>query len=277
MNPAADIAKHLHRVCARLQPYVDRIWSWESNKAAPLPIFLPGTGAEFIIHYRKPFLAETADGGWRRLPQTHFACLRTRSCRLLADGPVGFLSARMRGSSLRHLGSRGLAELIDGFEPAALAFGPEVEFLPEALASADGFPERAELVEQFLLRQAEHHRAARDESDALIDALYYGSGYESIEELSQRVGLSRRQLERRVLATSGLRPKQFQGLARLHHTVRELMLAAQPEYLDVALARGYYDQAHFIHDFRKFTGRSPGEVLTPRSFMSHFYNTPLSR
>jgi len=59
--------------------------------------------------------------------------------------------------------------------------------------------------------------------------------------------------------------------------VRHLLLARETDYLDAALARGYYDQAHFIHEFRALSGQTPTQLLTPETFMSHFYNPRLPR
>ena len=56
--------------------------------------------------------------------------------------------------------------------------------------------------------------------------------------------------------------------------MRHLLLARETDYLDAALERGYYDQAHFIREFEAFAKESPGRFLTPRNFMSHFYNPP---
>ena len=59
-------------------------------------------------------------------------------------------------------------------------------------------------------------------------------------------------------------------------TSGRLLLEQRSGYLETALASGFYDQAHFIHECRDFTGRSPGELLTRENFLSHFYNPRLT-
>lgn len=260
-----------------LRPFVERLWSWESDGPVPLPVLLPGTGAELVFHYRTPFLAVAGDGTRYPLAAAHLSCLRACSCRLMAQGPVGFIAVRFRSSTIRHLGALAMGDLIERFPAAAEHFGPEIDALPAELAGLPDFVARAERVTQFLLARLEHVAPELTPGDGAVDALYYAEPGETVAALAEGFGYSARQLERLVGEASGLTPKRFLRLARLHHTVRHLLLAKETNYLDAALARGYYDQSHFIHEMGDLTGRTPGQVLTPAAFVSHFYNPRLPR
>ncbi len=113
--------------------------------------------------------------------------------------------------------------------------------------------------------------------DHAVDALYYAEPGATAAELAEDLGYSGRQFERLVGGAAGMPPKRFQRIARLNHTLRQLLLAGETDYLDTALAGGYYDQAHFIHEVGELTGHTPGELLTREAFVSHFYNPRLSR
>ncbi len=260
-----------------LRPFVERIWAWESDCPVPLPLLLPGTGADLVLHFHPPFLALGGDGSRHAVAAAQISCLRTHACRLIAQGPVGFVAVRFRMSAIRHFGRLSMGDLIDRFAPAAEHFGPEVDELPGRLAALPGFPERVELVIRFLMTGLARETPARAMADRALDALYYGDPARSVAELADAVGYSGRQLERLVGEAAGLTPKRFRRVARLHHTVRHLLLAEKADYLDAALERGYYDQAHFIHEVNELTGRTPRQLLTPESFVSHFYNPRLPR
>jgi len=60
----------------------------------------------------------------------------------------------------------------------------------------------------------------------------------------------------------GLTPKQFSRIQRVA-LVRNQLRSGQP-LLDTALACGYSDQAHFIHDFKRVVGITPGQYRTSR-------------
>ncbi|OQB92712.1 MAG: transcriptional activator FtrA [Verrucomicrobia bacterium ADurb.Bin122] len=262
---------------AELRPWVERFWSWESDCAVPLPLLLPGTGADLFLHYRTPFLAITPDGTCLRPAAAHLTCLRSHHCRLVAQGPIGFVAVRFRTSAIRHFGKLGLPDLLDRFPDATEHFGPEAAELPGRLAALPDLSERAALLARFLLHQLGRKASTITLADRATEALYYGEPDLSIAELADELGYSCRQLERAVGEATGLTPKRFHRLTRFHHTVRHLLLARETDYLDAALARGYYDQAHFIHEFRALAGQTPTQLLKPETFMSHFYNPRLPR
>ncbi len=277
MSPSPTIRRAFALPPPALRPFVERIWGWESDGPVPLPLLLPGTGADLMLHYRTPFLAGGGDGPRQAVAAAQITCLRTFSCRLVAPGAVGFISVRFRASAIRHFGRLHLGDLIDRFAPAEEHFGPAVADLPGRLAALPGFAARARSAAEFLLAEGRRRAAALAPADEVLDALYYGGAAVSVSSLAEDFGYSRRQLERVVGAAAGLAPKRFLRVARLHHTMRHLLLTGRTDYLDAALERGYYDQAHFIHETGALTGHSPRELLTPAAFVSHFYNPRLPR
>ena len=71
----------------------------------------------------------------------------------------------------------------------------------------------------------------------------------------------------------GLTPKLFCRVRRFQEVLRLVAGPARVEWANVALACGYYDQAHFIHDFRAFCGLSPTAYLARRT--EHLNHVPL--
>jgi len=148
-------------------------------------------------------------------------------------------------------------ELTDAHVPLdALFASSRVNELVERLHEAFDHRSRIALVEAFLgsLPFARDRRIS-----AAIAALEQAPG-RSVAGLAAELGLSERQLERRFLERVGLSPKRF---ARLRRFARAVELAPGAGKLsEVAQEAGYFDQSHFIRDFRRFTGKTPGEHLT---------------
>ena len=69
-----------------------------------------------------------------------------------------------------------------------------------------------------------------------------------IKNLARAINLSERQLQRRFKKAVGLRPKEFAKIRKIRAAVIQLLLQKK-DYQDVIYNTGYYDQAHFIHDF----------------------------
>lgn len=84
-------------------------------------------------------------------------------------------------------------------------------------------------------------------------SLILGSkGNLKISELSERVHLSERQLQKMFKREIGLTLKEFATVMRLRDAIIQLELE-QKDYQDTVFNSGYYDQAHFIRDFNKLS------------------------
>lgn len=78
-----------------------------------------------------------------------------------------------------------------------------------------------------------------------------------VDELGLAAGLSPRQLRRLFLAEIGLTPKQLCRILRFRFSLQQL--SQRTDCAQVALQCGYYDQPHFINEFRSFSGYTPLE------------------
>ena len=63
----------------------------------------------------------------------------------------------------------------------------------------------------------------------------------------------------------GLPPKLFARMRRLQALLARLGDARAARWAELALAHGYFDQAHLIRDFRQFTGLAPTAYLARRA------------
>jgi AraC-like DNA-binding protein len=67
-----------------------------------------------------------------------------------------------------------------------------------------------------------------------------------------------------VVRRTGLSPKRYCRVRRFNNVLRRIEPVADIDWTDVAHGCGYFDQAHFNHDFRAFAGLSPSEYLRCR-------------
>jgi AraC-like DNA-binding protein len=130
----------------------------------------------------------------------------------------------------------------------------ELDRLHEQLAGAQNHVRRIELLEDFLLARV--RISAPDPLVAAAVAWFeQGTGTKRIDELTRYIGLSQSALERRFRKVVGLSPKKFASLVRLRHAVQ--LRAGGADFTAVAHGAGYFDQSHFINDFRRATGSAP--------------------
>ncbi|HTD93876.1 MAG TPA: helix-turn-helix domain-containing protein, partial [Chitinophagaceae bacterium] len=126
----------------------------------------------------------------------------------------------------------------------------------DVLAAGDS-DARIALIETFLLSQLSSPITIDLISRSCVDAIMQTNGSLEISELADRLEIQRRKMERRFRSAIGLSPKQLSRAVRLQAAIRLLAGRKFSSLTDLALESGYFDQAHFIKDFREFTGRSP--------------------
>lgn len=110
--------------------------------------------------------------------------------------------------------------------------------------------------------------SALSEAVALLRA---ANGALSVRELSARTYYSERHLNRLFTEHLGLGAKQFGRLLRVNRAARVLGSGAHSLSV-LAQDTGYFDQSHFIRDFREVCGVTPREYLAN---LSEFYNEPI--
>ncbi|HEY5745905.1 MAG TPA: helix-turn-helix domain-containing protein [Chryseolinea sp.] len=143
----------------------------------------------------------------------------------------------------------------------ALLFGEKpAEELEQKIIRAKDTKERIVIIENFLLDKLNDKATIDNIVKTTIDALLSTKGSSPINAILKDVS-KRRQLERKFLKQIGVSPKQLGKVIRLQAALK-MLLSQQPESLtQIAYESQYYDQTHFIKDFKEFTGTTPGEFL----------------
>jgi transcriptional regulator GlxA family with amidase domain len=86
-----------------------------------------------------------------------------------------------------------------------------------------------------------------------------------VRDVARRVGLSQRRFIQVFAAEVGLTPKLYARVKRFQRARALVRGTAPPDWAQLAVECGYFDQAHLIRDFRAFAGLTPEEYLRHRS------------
>ncbi|GHF37644.1 AraC family transcriptional regulator [Kitasatospora xanthocidica] len=256
-----------------LRAFVERYW-WGEGEAGDLPLLLPGTGAELWIHWTGGVELCGANGlPPQPLPAAHLLCLRQERWSLTSRAAVGFVAVRFRAGALRHFLGTGIDDVADRVVSATDLWGPEGRRMTDEVRLATDPGARTDALDRFLTGLLAVHHRADPWMDAAVDLVYRSPGGMRVDALAERLGVGSRRLQRAFPPAVGVGPKGFQRLARFQRLTRALLLSDQRRYLPEALGAGFYDQNHFIREFRHFTGRRPTALLGQG--LSHFYYEPL--
>lgn len=153
-------------------------------------------------------------------------------------------------------------ELANRETPLQLLFGenPSNELRQKINRAVDA-KKRIEIIEDFLLDKLSDKATIDNILKTTIDTILLTKGSTSISAVLKDDLSKRRQLERKFAKKVGISPKQLGKVVRLQ-TALKMLLNQQSENLSkIAYESEYYDQAHFIKDFKEFTGTTPKEFL----------------
>jgi AraC-like DNA-binding protein len=140
---------------------------------------------------------------------------------------------------------------------------PAYDRLWQRLGEAAGFAARVALIEQWAARKLQRP----DERDQAFSTFLDNSlPARSVAGLAGQLCYSPRQLHRKAQDLFGL---PTDGLIRYKRYLQSLALVHQGKGLltEIGHSCGFYDQAHFIREFRDFTGLTPGAYRRQKSFM----------
>ena len=145
----------------------------------------------------------------------------------------------------------------------------EILFLREQLIEAANIDAKFDLLESYLVGKAQS-RLQPDQTVSAALATLQAWPAISLRELAARLGLSHKQMIARFDCRVGVTPKFTSRVIRFRKSLAAAHPSSSPDWSDIALACGYYDQAHFIHEFQEFAGMTPSQYHQNRTLYPHY-------
>jgi len=180
-----------------------------------------------------------------------------RWTRTLAGRSMAF-GIKFRPGAFRALLGRGVASIANTSTPLAPLFGSDAALLDDVLA-CDGDDAAAAFASDFLRTRLP---AADDKAllaGRIVDSAVDDRDLHAADELARRFGMTLRALQRLFSDYVGVAPKWVIQRYRLHEALARVQAGEAVAWAALAQELGYFDQAHFIADFRKLVGRTPAE------------------
>ena len=144
----------------------------------------------------------------------------------------------------------------------------ELAELQQSVAAIDA-DSRVPHVEEFF-RQRKTRFAPDHLVDISLKEIFTNHGMISIQEIAVSTGFSERHIEQLFKRFVGLSPKFFARIVRFSH-VFNVVSDKRPDWNDVVYKAGFYDQSHFIRNFKAFTGEDPSKYMFGRQDLANFF------
>lgn len=130
----------------------------------------------------------------------------------------------------------------------------KISEIEEKLAEAKSDRQRIDLVQIFLLSQLGVTEQDRLIAEA-IKLIYQARGNIRIKEINRQLSISQSPFEKRFRKLVGVSPKKFSSIVRFNNVLSEL--EASKSLVEICYENNFFDQSHFIKDFKQYTGETP--------------------
>jgi len=246
-----------------LQKYVKYFWTMIGDEPNGIPALLPPiTDLDIVFSFE-------AGVDWK-IQHQNFALDRTFTCGartnpvyISAKGIINYLSATFYPSKMFPFLGLPLSDLRG--EPVEIDLLP-CSFLYEAterIADVSEFEQKAEIVEQMLLKRLTQVKEVENPSlDYAVNLIKQSEGRMLVADICSKSGIGTRKLERHFSKWIGISPKQFIKAERFNNVFTQIATPGFDEdWFELVLRYGYHDQSHLIHDFKSMMEQTPEEFF----------------
>jgi AraC-like DNA-binding protein len=260
-----------------LNNFIERLFYYEGiNAAHSMDRFLPDGNAEIIIDLTEGtqfiYDNETLD----EIQACRFfwsSGVRTRPITIPSGNGSRILVVAFKRGRAYPFYPMPVSELTDHVVSADLIFRRSILELREQLLAAASIDQMFLLVETFLFGWARDRLSSEYTSRCIeyaVSSIINQPNRLGFGQLSEQIGYSQKHFISLFKRQVGVSPKQYLKIMRFQKAVLELELGRPTDWSQFAWENGYYDQSHFIHEFRNFSGFTPGDYMQRKTDMLNY-------
>ena len=154
-----------------------------------------------------------------------------------------------------------MQNLTNNVVDAELVISPEILNLRERLLETLSPIEKLQVLEKQLIKIYLNKLKENPFIDFAVSAIITTPNQSSIKTISEHVGYSQKHLIKLFKEHVGVAPKEFLKVIRFQKAVQQIGNNIPVDWSQIAFDCGFYDQSHFIADFKSFSGFTPSEYL----------------
>jgi AraC-like DNA-binding protein len=249
-----------------LADLIQVIWVMESEQSSdayPRELIMPDGIVELVFHYGDP-LYTWQDGIRFRQPRSFAVSMMRKCIAIESSGPPGILAVRFYPWGAYHFFTRPIASFLDQTIGTDQLWADHGDVTSDVL-SMEGAERKVARVQQFLAAQLDRYKRDEPAVDAAVKLIRHSRGRLGIDDVCTRTGFSSKQLGRKLTGSVGVTPKIFSRVTRFLDICSRLDDQEHVTLSRLAHDCGFHDQAHFIKEFKAFSGFTPREFFTRRN------------
>lgn len=245
-----------------LKGYIEKIWVFESSGRVPnvdMKLIVPNGLIKLVIPFRNGLSGK--NDGWYHLSKEHQMTLIGISdlpsiVDIEHDTAAGTIGVEFSPMGAYRFFKLQQSEIKNQIHPLADILGNTAKNIEEHIANAETVELKVKCLQHFLL-----NLFLQNDSDLIFEycirKIKYSKGGISIKQLEKETGYSSRWLNVKFGEKIGISPKNLCSIRRFQFYYQALAQNAKEVFMQKDFYNLYYDQAHFIKEFKRFTGLPP--------------------
>lgn len=251
-----------------LRPFVQSYWTGNFNtfsKEGFSRSVVPNGLIELVVHLTDDHCFLTKNRSvWNESPDYTLIGLYKKPYEVRFPKLVHVFGIRFFPEGITNIFGIPPAEFMATYEDSVDVLGPGFRDYCSRLRETGSLKERITLTEQFLLVRCDKNQRNYDYVRSAAELIRRQDGILDQDTLMEQVFVSRRQLQREFKKQIGITVKEYMRLCRLNAVQRYFQGNEAVDFSDLTFEHGFFDQSHFIREFKSFTGSSPGAFLRKR-------------
>ncbi|HOO08377.1 MAG TPA: helix-turn-helix domain-containing protein [Cyclobacteriaceae bacterium] len=241
----------------KLSRFVRFYWSLEGSVPNGHPYVhrtLANASPEMIFHYKGSFEELNQSGQTEKTFLTGVHAQTDRVRRFIAKSDYGIFGVYLQPYAIPVLFGVPSSDIKNELPDLTTLLGGEGERLTEKMMLAGSNVQRLQIINGFL-----EQRLTGVDPPGIVNAthqIFNRNGLVNVKNLAAQSSLSQRQFERKFKEFIGFTPKSFSKVVRFNALLWNYK-RPNASLTEMAYDFDYYDQAHFIQDFKQFSGYNP--------------------
>lgn len=256
-----------------LEKFIECYWMMYSHDVNPrIEKIIPDGFTEIIFNYREVYQSKLS-GDWQTQSPNLLAGQLKSFFYLKNTGATGSVSVKLKPAALTQLFGLRMDQYLDkivDLDTLAHEKLKELKAKVESIDDADKQNEQTvkEVLDNYFLTLTKD--ATENPLKKPLDLIFHSNGMATVSELATAAEISERQLERLFKRYIGLSPKYYARIIRFNY-IFKLIKSDTSTWTEIVYQSGYYDQSHFIRNFKAFTGEDPSSYFFEENNMANFF------